>query len=79
MQRFYTHICAGDDCARDLEGTILPDLEAACRQAREEARFLVANEIQKGSDEVEFALRIEDETGAPLAALPISAKVLGLA
>lgn len=79
MQRFYTHVCAGDDCARDLEGSILPDLEAACKQAREDARFLVATEIQNGADEVEFELCIEDETGASLAALPISAKVLGLA
>lgn len=79
MQRFYTHVRTGDESARDIEGTEHPNLTAACEQAKEEARFLIATEIQQGADEVKFEMCIEDETGAPLAALPVSAKVLGLA
>jgi len=78
MALFYIHICSGTDVAANPEGIELPSLEAACAHAREGARSLVAAQISEGSDAVDFDLCIENESGVPLAVIPISAKVLGL-
>lgn len=78
MSLFYIHICSGIDRFANPEGIELPSLKAAFAHARERARSIVAAQVSQGADEINFDVCIENASGVPLAALPISARVLGL-
>lgn len=78
MAIFYTHVLHGADYARDVEGQEFAGLEEARASARRAARLAVAYEIEAGRDPVNLEYHIHDETGAQLAALPVSATISGL-
>jgi hypothetical protein len=66
MSRFYFHLRDGDQLVTDDEGTDLPDLFAAKREAILCARELVAEAIKSGKRRVPEFLIIADETGREL-------------
>lgn len=49
MPQFYFHIRDGDDLAEDCEGSDLPDLEAAQKEAAEAAREIMSNSVLAGT------------------------------
>ena len=57
----------------DDEGTDLPDLSAAQREAIPAARELLAEAIKSGKQEVPEAFVIADEEGRALALVPLAA------
>jgi hypothetical protein len=71
--RFYFHLQAGNEVIQDDEGTDLPDLSAAQREALLAARELLADAIMHGKREVPEALVIADEAGRTLGVVPLSA------
>src|SRR5436309_2028223 len=66
MGRYYFHLRAGDTLTSDEEGTDLPDLMAAQREAQLAARELVANAIKDGKRAIPDALVVADEAGEML-------------
>jgi len=78
MDRFYTHVCAGANCAFDWEGDLLADADAARDKALKGARELVAEEIRGGCNEVDLEFMITNAIGEPVALLPITATTTGL-
>jgi hypothetical protein len=66
MGRFYFHLQAGDQIVRDDEGTDLPDLSAAQREALLSAREFLAEAIKSGRPQVPEAFVIADEGGRTL-------------
>jgi hypothetical protein len=73
MGRFYFHLQAGDEIVQDDEGTDLPDLSAAQREALLGARELLAEAIRNGKPEVPEAFVIADEEGRALSIVPFAA------
>ncbi|KHL25451.1 hypothetical protein PK98_01750 [Croceibacterium mercuriale] len=78
MERFYTHVCKGWDCAIDVEGEMLADAKAAYQSAAQGARALVADEIAIGHNDVDLELVITNECGIAVALLPVTARTTGL-
>jgi hypothetical protein len=72
MGRFYFHIKNGDELIPDDEGTDLPDVAAATREALQAARELLAEAIKVGTSKVPEALVITDETGQTVEVLPLA-------
>jgi hypothetical protein len=66
MRRFYFHLRAGDELTADDEGTNLPDLSAAKREAVLGARELLAEAIKSGKQTVPEAFVIADDEGRTL-------------
>ena len=64
VPRYYLHI---DGLGTDPEGTELPDLEAARREAILSAREMLAEWIILAADEIPLKIRIADEQGNVLA------------
>ena len=50
MSQFFFHVCRGQNRIADLEGTDLPDVEAAKIEAIAETRALMTSDIGKGID-----------------------------
>jgi hypothetical protein len=73
MGRFYFHLQAGDEIIQDDEGTDLPDLSAAQREAALAAREVLAEAIKNGRPTVPEACVISDEEGHPLGIVPLAA------
>jgi hypothetical protein len=73
MGRFYFHLQAGDEIVQDDEGTDLPDLSAAQREALLGARELLAEAIRSGKPETPEAFVIADEEGRALSIVPFAA------
>jgi hypothetical protein len=73
MGRFYFHLQAGDEIVQDDEGTDLPDLSAAQREALLGARELLAEAIRNGKPETPEAFVIADEEGRALSIVPFAA------
>jgi hypothetical protein len=73
MGRFYFHLKEGDELIADEDGTELPDVAAATREALFSARELLANAIKAGKPKVYDALVIADEAGRTVEVLPFSA------
>jgi hypothetical protein len=67
MQRFFLHIRNGADSTNDIEGSILPNVEAAGQLAIECARELMAEAVAHG-DRVGLnrVFDIKDEVGTLL-------------
>ena len=75
MGRFYFHLKEGDELIPDEDGTDLPDVAAATREAVLTARELLANAIKGGKERVPEALVIADEAGQTLEVVPLVAVI----
>lgn len=73
MGRFFFHLKDGDEIIPDEDGTELPDVAAATREALQSARELLAEAIKAGSPRIYEALVIADEAGRTVDILPFSA------
>jgi uncharacterized protein DUF6894 len=71
MPRYYFHIRNDDDIALDEEGSDLPDLNAASRQALASAGELLANAIKEGKEPVAESIVIADANGQELLSVPL--------
>jgi hypothetical protein len=63
MARFYFHTRRGDEIAKDCEGSKLPDLAAARKEALATAREIVADAVKSGKDRTPDTLLIADANG----------------
>lgn len=70
MPRFYFHIRSHDGLIRDPDGTDLPDLSAARREAEHAARELLAILLRSGGELDGQVFEISDEAGDILETLP---------
>src|SRR5215210_4326878 len=70
MSRLYFHLQAGGQVVPDDEGTDLPDVSAAQREAMQSARELLADAIKSGKPEVAEAFVIRDAAGRALSVTP---------
>jgi hypothetical protein len=64
VQRYFLHI---DELKTDPDGTDLPDLEAARREALLSAREMLAEWIASGFEDIPTRIMISDEAGNVLA------------
>ena len=71
MPHFYFHVQNGQARLEDRRGVALPDAEAAWYQAVRSARELIVADRRLGSGWTDQAVEIEDETGAPVAQIPL--------
>jgi hypothetical protein len=73
MARFYFHLQEAGKLHTDPEGTDLPDVNAARKEAILEARDLLSNAIRAGRAKVPEAFVIADEAGRKLDVVPLAA------
>lgn len=73
MARFYFHLVEDASLATDDEGTELPDLSAAVREAELAARELLAEAIKANKSHVPEAVIVADHSGERLHTLPLAA------
>jgi hypothetical protein len=73
MGRYYFHLKDGDEIVPDEDGTELPDVSAATREALQSARELLADAIKAGKPKVYEAYVIADDTGQTVQVLPFVA------
>jgi hypothetical protein len=73
MARFYFHLQEADKVHTDPEGTDLPDLSAARREALLAARDILSNAIKAGRAKVPDAFVIADAAGRKLDVVPLAA------
>jgi hypothetical protein len=66
MQRYFFHLNFLRRYIEDLEGTELPDLQAAKSEARVIIRHLAAEHLKRGEKFEMWSVRISDETNDPL-------------
>ena len=71
MFRFFLNIRAGADFIEDHEGSLLPNIEAACREALSAARDLMAEKVRAGEVIDGQVFEITDEAGVVRARLPL--------
>jgi hypothetical protein len=72
MTRYYFHIRDADGMSRDNEGTELPNLEAARREARASGRDLIADAMKSRRLVAGQMLDIADEQGVVIETLTVS-------
>lgn len=70
MSRYFLNIRDGSDLIEDLEGSILPDIDAACREAMAAARDILAEKVRTGKVVNGQFFEITDETGTVQARVP---------
>jgi hypothetical protein len=73
MARFYFHLQDGDKLVQDPEGSDLPDVDAAKREALLAARDILSDAIKAGKPKVPDAFVIADEAGRKLDVVPLAA------
>lgn len=71
MPRFFFHVRSSVDFIRDQEGTILPDIGHARREAEIDARHLLAEAVRKGEVVDERAFEVADVAGKVLFVFPL--------
>ena len=71
MPRYFLNIRDGTDFIEDVEGTLLPNVEAACREALAAARDILAAKVRAGEVVNGQLFEITDETGTVRAELPM--------
>jgi hypothetical protein len=71
MPIYFFHIRGGEAQAEDKEGTDLPDLEAAMREARESAREIVADNLRAKEDVDSRRIEVADSDGRVLGTVTI--------
>jgi hypothetical protein len=70
MARFYFHMRTGDHVEADPDGTELPSLAAAEKEALHSAREILADAIKASTDPIDGFV-IADESGRELATVPL--------
>jgi hypothetical protein len=70
MPRYYFHICTGSDLTRDADGSDLPDLDAARKQAVKMACRAWSERPPDNADNETF--EITDESGEVVLKVPFS-------
>ena len=73
MGRFYFHLKDGDELTLDEEGSELPGIDAARKEALQAARELLGEAIRQGAEKVWEALVIADGDGRTIEVLPLAA------
>jgi hypothetical protein len=73
MARFYFHLKYGDELVADEEGSNLPDLSAARKEALLSARELLASAIKMGNPNIPEAVVVTDESGRVVDSLRLAA------
>ena len=68
MPRYYFHLY-NDVSARDEEGKVLPDLEAARANGIKEAREIMLDNVTEGRIDLSHRIDIADPTGEVLASV----------
>jgi hypothetical protein len=63
MRRFYFHLRREGELVADDEGTELPSVTAARREAEQGAREMLAEAIKSGRDTIPDAFIVADEHG----------------
>ena len=71
MPRFFFHIRDGETLIEDPDGSDLPDLAAACEEAAEGARSLLAEKLKAGEVLDGQRFEITSAEGEVLAILPL--------
>jgi hypothetical protein len=72
MVRFYFHLKDGDQLMTDEEGSDLPDLSAAKREAELAAREFLAEAIKAGRSQVPESFVIADDAGRELGTVALA-------
>ena len=72
MARFYFHLQDGGELIPDLEGTDLPNCDAARQEALQSAREILSDAIRAGKPKAPEAFVIADEAGRTLDVVPLS-------
>ncbi len=72
MPRWYFHVHDGKAAFRDPEGSELPDLAAARREALAAAHELLNDGMLSGEDRRGWRVEIASEAGKPLIMVPFS-------
>ena len=62
MPRFFFHVVNDDRSTLDEEGIDLPDLEAACRYARETIGAIIGEELGEGRNVIHLSIMIDDDS-----------------
>lgn len=63
MPRYFFHVQSDDYSTRDEEGTELPSLAEACRQARRMIGEVIAEQLAGRESAIYVSVRIEDRVG----------------
>ena len=71
MPRFFINIRHGDFLIEDEEGSVLPDVEAAYREALLAARDILSSKLRAGEDVNGQIFEITDENRVVLASFPL--------
>jgi hypothetical protein len=66
MSRFYFHLCSGGEVIADEEGSDLLDVAAARLEALAAARYILADAIRSGTENIPEAFVIADSAGREL-------------
>ena len=66
MGRFYFHLRSGEKVIADEEGCDLPDVAAARLEALAAARYILADAIRSGAENIPEAFVIADSEGREL-------------
>ena len=61
MPLYYMHVCNGTGFVEDQEGTELPDLAAAQREAVKGLRDILAADLKEGEIKMTSFIEVEDE------------------
>jgi hypothetical protein len=72
MGRFYFHIRTREQLLVDQEGTCLPDSGAARQEALTAARYILADAIRSGNEDIPEAFVIADSEGGEIETLPFA-------
>jgi hypothetical protein len=73
MQLYFFHLVKGDEIIEDCEGSKLPNIEAALREAELALRELVAHAILAQNDNVPELIVLADEGGRAIDWIDLSA------
>jgi len=71
MPRFFINIRDGDRLIEDEEGSVLPDVEAACREAVLAARDILSSKLRAGEEVNGQIFEITDENNIVRATFPL--------
>lgn len=71
MPRYFLNIRDGSEFIQDHEGSVLPDIEAACREAIAAARDILAAKLRAGEVVNGQIFEITDEAGLVRVRLPM--------
>jgi hypothetical protein len=72
MPRFFFHVSDNSGVAIDDEGRELHSFDVAWKEAVKGARSIIGDEVSQGRIDLRGMIRIADEAGTVLAAIPFS-------